>query len=52
MRNIFIIAIKDLRLLWRDKFGMFWVLVFPIMMATFFGSLMGNMQQQSPTMHR
>jgi ABC-2 type transport system permease protein len=48
MRNIFTIAMKDLLLLWRDKFGMFWVLVFPLMMAIFFGSLMGSMQQQSP----
>jgi ABC-2 type transport system permease protein len=48
MRNIFTIAMKDLRLLWRDKFSMFWVLAFPLMMAIFFGSLMGSMQQQSP----
>jgi ABC-2 type transport system permease protein len=48
MRNIVTIAIKDLRLLWRDKWGMFWVIVFPLMMATFFGSLMGSMSQQSP----
>lgn len=48
MRNIFTIAKKDLWLLWRDKFGMFWVLIFPLMMAVFFGSLMGSMQQQSP----
>ncbi len=48
MRNIVTIAIKDLRLLWRDKFGMFWVIVFPLMMATFFGSLMSGMNQQSP----
>jgi linearmycin/streptolysin S transport system permease protein len=48
MRNIVTIAIKDLLLLWRDRFGMFWVIVFPVMMATFFGSLMGSMNQQSP----
>ncbi len=48
MRRIFTIAMKDLRLLWRDKWGMFWVLAFPLMMAVFFGSLMGSMQQQSP----
>jgi ABC-2 type transport system permease protein len=48
MRNVFTIAMKDLRLLWRDKFGMFWVLVFPILMAVFFGSLMSGMQQRSP----
>jgi len=47
MRNIVTIAGKDLRLLWRDKFGMFWVIVFPLMMAIFFGSLMSGMREQS-----
>jgi ABC-2 type transport system permease protein len=48
MRSILTIALKDLRLLWRDKFGMFWVLVFPLLMAVFFGSLMSGMGRQSP----
>jgi ABC-2 type transport system permease protein len=48
MRNIWNIALKDLRLLWRDKWGMFWVLAFPLMMAIFLGSLMSGMRQQSP----
>src|SRR5688572_11242935 len=47
MRNIVTIAGKDLRLLWRDKFGMFWVIVFPVMMAIFFGSLMSGMGKQT-----
>lgn len=42
MRLLFALAIKDLRLLWRDKFGMFWVLVFPLLMALFFGSIFGG----------
>jgi ABC-2 type transport system permease protein len=48
MRNVWTIALKDLRLLWRDKWGMFWVLAFPLMMAVFLGSLMSGMGQQSP----
>jgi ABC-2 type transport system permease protein len=48
MRNIWTIAVKDLRLLWRDKWAMFWVLAFPLMMAVFLGSLMSGMREQSP----
>lgn len=36
------LAGKDLRLLWRDKFGLFWVAVFPLLMALFFGSIFGT----------
>lgn len=36
------IARKDLRLLWADKFGLFWVLVFPLVMAPLFGSIFGG----------
>lgn len=39
MRNIFSMATKDLHLLWRDKFGMFWVLAFPLLFAVFFGTI-------------
>lgn len=39
MRKVLTLALKDLRLLWRDRFGMFWVLVFPLMMALFFGAI-------------
>jgi ABC-2 type transport system permease protein len=39
MPTIFAIAIKDLRLLWRDKAGLFWVIGFPLAMALFFGSI-------------
>ncbi|MGE3175809.1 MAG: ABC transporter permease [Planctomycetota bacterium] len=33
---------KDLRLLLRDKFALFWVLAFPLMFALFFGSIFGS----------
>jgi len=39
MNGIITLAVKDLRLLVRDHFGMFWVIVFPLLMALFFGSL-------------
>ena len=39
MREIVTLAVKDLRLLLRDRFGLFWVLVFPLLMALFFGAI-------------
>ena len=42
MRNAVVMAIKDLHLLWRDKFGLFWVVVFPLMMALFVGAIFGG----------
>ncbi len=39
MRVAFTIALKDLRQLWRDRFGLFWVLMFPLLMALFFGAM-------------
>ena len=36
------IAAKDMRVLWRDKMGMFWVLGFPLFMALFFGAIFGG----------
>ncbi|MEW5796032.1 MAG: ABC transporter permease [Candidatus Zixiibacteriota bacterium] len=39
MPVIIAIALKDLRQLWRDRFGMFWVIAFPLLMALFFGSI-------------
>ena len=38
-RAVLILALKDLRLLWRDKFGLFWVIVFPLLIAVLFGSI-------------
>lgn len=43
MRAIILLALKDLRLLWRDRFGLFWVLAFPFLMALFFGAIYGDM---------
>jgi ABC-2 type transport system permease protein len=43
MQSIITLALKDLKLLWRDKAGLFWVLVFPILTALFFGSMFGGM---------
>ena len=42
MRAIINLAIKDLRLLVRDKMGLFWVIVFPLLMALFFGSIFSS----------
>jgi len=42
MGAIITLALKDLKLLWRDKFAMFWVLMFPLLMALFFGSIFGG----------
>ncbi|MGE5175385.1 MAG: ABC transporter permease [Hyphomicrobiales bacterium] len=42
MRAIWSIAMKDLRLLRRNKAAFFWVIGFPIVMALFFGSLGGG----------
>ncbi|MCP4569610.1 MAG: ABC transporter permease [FCB group bacterium] len=39
MGKIFTIAAKDLRILLRDKGSIFWVLMFPLMIALFFGSI-------------
>lgn len=40
MRAMFLIARKDLRLLLRDRMALFWVFIFPIGFALFFGSIM------------
>src|SRR5262245_11497198 len=42
MNDIAAIAIKDLRLLLRDRAGLFWVIFFPLLMAIFFGSIFGG----------
>lgn len=39
MGTIFHLAMKDIKLLWRDKVGFFWVLGFPLLIALFFGSI-------------
>jgi ABC-2 type transport system permease protein len=42
MGKIWAIAIKDLRLLSRDKMAIFFILGFPILMGLFFGTIMGG----------
>ncbi len=42
MGAMFTLAIKDLLLLFRDKFGLFWVVGFPLLMAFMFGSIFGG----------
>jgi ABC-2 type transport system permease protein len=37
MGSLFALAAKDLKLLHRDRFGLFWVALFPLLMALFFG---------------
>ena len=42
MGKIWAIAIKDLRLLSRDKMAIFFILGFPMLMGLFFGTIMGG----------
>ena len=42
MGRSFTLAFKDIKLLLRDKSAMFWVLVFPLMIAILFGSIFGG----------
>ena len=48
MKAIWTIAMKDLTLLGRNRAAFFWVLGFPILMALFFGSLIGGGGEQAP----
>lgn len=41
------LAVKDLKILWRDKLAAFFILVFPILMGLFFGMVFGG--QGGPT---
>jgi ABC-2 type transport system permease protein len=42
MRQVWILAMKDLRLLARDRAAVFWVLAFPLAMAFLFGAMFGG----------
>lgn len=42
MSNVITMALKDLLLLWRDKASVFWILLFPLVFALFFGTLFGG----------
>ena len=47
MRSILDIAMKDLKLLFRDKAAMFFLLLFPILMGVFFGFIYKDMGKKS-----
>ena len=42
MPSILTLAIKDLKLIWRDRFGLFWIFAFPLIYALFFGALFSD----------
>ncbi|MDG2014182.1 MAG: ABC transporter permease [Pirellulaceae bacterium] len=42
MNQVLVMAFKDLRLLFRDKLGAFFIIGFPILMGLFFGMVMGG----------
>jgi ABC-2 type transport system permease protein len=48
MSAILAIAIKDLKLLARDRSGFFWVLLFPLLIALFFGSVFAGGSSRAP----
>lgn len=48
MKVIWTIAMKDLTLLRRDRSAFFWVLGFPILVALFFGSIIGGGGDRAP----
>jgi ABC-2 type transport system permease protein len=46
MGTLLAIAGKDLRLLLRDKFGLFWIFAFPLLYAAFFGMIFGGSEDR------
>ncbi len=42
MNAILALARKDLKLLFRDRFALFWIFAFPLMFALFFGAIFGS----------
>ena len=45
MKPVIQMALKDLKLLFRDKMGAFFIVVFPILMGLFFGLMMGGFSE-------
>ncbi len=43
MSTVITLALKDIKLLLRDKAALFWVIAFPLLIALFFGSIFGGM---------
>ena len=48
MREILAMALKDLRMLLRDRTGFFFTLMWPLIIAVFFGTLFGGGGQEGP----
>ncbi len=46
MRSVLAMALKDLRIISRDWMGMFFIVAFPVMMGTFFGSIYGSFGEE------
>jgi len=44
MSVVLILALKDLKQLIRNRMGTFWIFVFPVVMALFFGAIFGGSQ--------
>ncbi len=42
MKPILTLALKDIKLLTRDKAGLFWIIGFPLLMALLFGAIFGG----------
>ena len=49
MRNVLVMALKDLVLITRDWLGLFFIVVFPVLMGVFFGSMYGGAGNQGST---
>jgi ABC-2 type transport system permease protein len=49
MRTVLIMALKDLLLITRDWLGLFFIVVFPILMGVFFGSMYGGVGERGST---
>jgi len=48
MSRVLTLALKDLKLLVRDRASLFWVFIWPLVYGIFFGSLMGGMGEHGP----
>jgi ABC-2 type transport system permease protein len=48
MNAVLTLALKDLRLLTRDWFSLFWIFAWPLLFSLFFGSIMGGGGKQGP----
>ena len=48
MKAILTLALKDMRVVSRDRFALFWIFAFPIGYALFFGSIFGSSDDDGP----